>query len=313
MRRTPRILAAALAVAGLTLAACGSDADDGADDPGAAPTSAAASYPVTVGTVTLDKRPEKIVSLSPTATEMLFAIGAGSQVTAVDDQSNFPAEAPKTDLSGFQPNAEAIAGKSPDLVVLANDTNKVVDQLTQLKIPVYLAGAGQTLDDSYQQIADFGTLTGHSAEAADLSTRMKDEIDKLVKDVPQRAEKLTYYYELGPELYSLTSKTFVGSLFTMVGMENVADAADADGSKGGYPQMAAESLVSADPDMIFLADTKCCQQSADTVKARAGWAGVTAVKTNQIVQLDDDIASRWGPRVVDLVRQITDAVAKVPA
>jgi iron complex transport system substrate-binding protein len=313
MRRTPRILAAALAVAGLTLAACGSDADDGGDAPGAAPTSAAASYPVTVGTVTLDKRPEKIISLSPTATEMLYAIGAGSQVTAVDDQSNFPADAPKTDLSGFQPNAEAIAGKSPDLVVLSNDTNKVVDQLTQLKIPVYLAGAGQTLDDSYQQIADLGALTGQADEATDLSTRMKDEIDKLVKDVPQRTEKLTYYYELGPELYSLTSKTFVGSLFTMVGMENVADAADADGSKGGYPQMAAESLVSADPDMIFLADTKCCQQSADTVKARAGWAGITAVKSNQVVPLDDDIASRWGPRVVDLVRQITDAVAKVPA
>jgi iron complex transport system substrate-binding protein len=313
MRRTPRILAAALAVAGLTLAACGSDADDGADAPGPAPTGAAASYPVTVGTVTLDKRPEKIISLSPTATEMLYAIGAGAQVTAVDDQSNFPAEAPKTDLSGFQPNAEAIAGKSPDLVVLSNDTNKVVDQLTQLRIPVYLAGAGQTLDDSYQQIADLGALTGHADEAADLSTRMKDEIDKLVKDVPQRTEKLTYYYELGPELYSLTSKTFVGSLFTMVGMENVADAADADGSKGGYPQMAAESLVSADPDMIFLADTKCCQQSADTVKARAGWAAITAVKSGQIVPLDDDIASRWGPRVVDLVRQITDAVAKVPA
>jgi iron complex transport system substrate-binding protein len=198
-------------------------------------------------------------------------------------------------------------------VVLSNDTNKVVDQLTRLKIPVYLAGAGQTLDDSYRQIEDLGALTGHADEAADLSTRMKDEIDKLVEDVPQRAEKLTYYYELGPELYSLTSKTFVGSLFSMVGMENVADAADADGSKGGYPQMAAESLVSADPDMIFLADTKCCQQSADTVKARPGWAGITAVKTNQIVPLDDDIASRWGPRVVDLVRQITDAVAKVPA
>jgi iron complex transport system substrate-binding protein len=244
---------------------------------------------------------------------MLYAIGAGSQVTAVDDQSNFPAEAPKTDLSGFQPNAEAIAGESPDLVVLSNDTNKVVDQLNRLKIPVYLAGAGQTLDDSYRQIEDLGALTGHADEAADLSTRMKDEIDKLVEDVPQRAEKLTYYYELGPELYSLTSRTFVGSLFTMVGMENVADAADADGSKGGYPQLAAESLVSADPDMIFLADTKCCQQSADTVKARAGWAGITAVKSNQIVPLDDDIASRWGPRVVDLVRQITDAVAKVPA
>jgi iron complex transport system substrate-binding protein len=313
MRRTPRILAAALVAAGLALSGCGSGSDADSGSGSAASPSAAASFPVTVGSVTIDKRPEKIVSLSPTATEMLFAIGAGAQVTAVDDQSNFPADAPKTDLSGYQPNAEAIAGRDPDLVVLSNDTNKVVDQLTQLKIPVYLAAAGQTLDDTYQQITDLGALTGHAAEATDLSTRMKDDIAKLVKDVPARSTPLTYYYELGPELYSLTSKTFVGSLFSMVGMQNVADPADADGSKGGYPQLAAESLVAADPDMIFLADTKCCQQSAATVTARPGWAGVTAVKTAAIVPLDDDIASRWGPRVVDLVRQVVDAVAKVPA
>jgi iron complex transport system substrate-binding protein len=310
MRPIPRLLAAALLALGL--AACGSD-DPGTSPDAPATSAAAAVYPVTVGSITLDARPEKIVSLSPTATEMLFAIGAGDQVTAVDDQSNFPADAPKTDLSGFQPNAEAVAGKSPDLVVLSNDTNKVVDQLTQLKIPVLVAPAATTLDDTYQQIADLGTLTGHSAEATALTDQMKGDIEKLVKDVPPRPEKLTYFYELGPELYSATSKTFVGSLFTMIGMENIADAADTDGSKGGYPQLAAESLVAADPDMIFLADTKCCQQSTETVSARAGWAGVTAVKNQQIVPLDDDVASRWGPRVVDLVQQITDAVAKVPA
>jgi iron complex transport system substrate-binding protein len=311
MRRIPRTVAAALLTAGLALAGCGSGSSPSGSGPGGSPP--AAAFPVTVGSVTLDKRPEKIISLSPTATEMLFAIGAGPQVAAVDDQSNFPAEAPKTDLSGYQPNAEAIAGRDPDLVVLSNDTNKVVDQLTQLKIPVYLAAAGQTLDDTYQQITDLGALTGHGAEAADLTTRMKDDIAKVVNDVPTRAQPLTYYYELGPELYSLTSKTFVGSLFSLVGMQNVADPADPDGSGGGYPQLAAESLVAADPDMIFLADTKCCQQTAATVAARPGWAGITAVKTGAIVPLDDDIASRWGPRVVDLVRQIVDAVGKVPA
>ena len=142
---------------------------------------------------------------------------------------------------------------------------------------------------------------------------MKDDIAKLVKDLPQRAEKLTYFHELGPELYSATSKTFIGSLYGLAGLANIADPADADGKNGGYPQLSQEFIVKADPDFVFLADAKCCQQSADTVKARSGWAGLTAVKNNQVVALDDDIASRWGPRVVDLLRVIIDAVAKVPA
>jgi iron complex transport system substrate-binding protein len=299
------------AVVALAVTGCASEDEQ----PESAGTSgpAAATYPVTVGNVTLDKRPEKIVSLSPTATEMLFAIGAGAQVTAADDNSNYPPEAPKSELSGFQPNAEAIAAKAPDLVVLSNDTNKVVDQLTTLKIPVYLAASAVTLDDSYKQISELGTLTGHATEAADTVQRMKDDIAKLVKDVPQRATKLSYYYELDPTLYSVTSKTFIGALFSLAGLENVADPSDADGKKGGYPQLSAEALVKSDPDLIFLADTKCCKQSLETVKARTGWATVTAVKSGAVIPLDDDIASRWGPRVVDLVRVITEAVAKVPA
>ncbi|MEV1328349.1 ABC transporter substrate-binding protein [Micromonospora costi] len=309
-RRTPRLFAATLAVAALALGACAEKADD---TPSAGGGSSAAAFPVTVGTVTLDKRPEKIVSLSASATEMIFAIGAGPQVVAVDDNSNYPAEAPKSDLSGFQPNAEAIAAKNPDLVVISDDRNKIVDQLGKLKIPVYLTPAATTLDDSYRQITDLGTLTGHATEAADVTKRMRDDIDKLVKDLPQRPEKLTYYHELGPELYSATSKTFIGSLYALAGLENIADPADADGKNGGYPQLSQEVIVKADPDFVFLADTKCCQQSADTVKARSGWSGITAVKNNQVVALDDDIASRWGPRVVDLLRAIVDAVAKVPA
>ncbi|MFC6018723.1 ABC transporter substrate-binding protein [Plantactinospora solaniradicis] len=309
-RRTPRLLTVVLTTAALALGAC---ANDSAPEPGTDASGAAATFPVTVGALTLDKRPEKIVVLGPSATEMLFAIGAGDQVAAVDDNSNFPTDVPKTELSAFTPNAEAIAAKNPDLVVLTNDLNKIVDQLTQLKIPHYLAPAAKTLDDTYQQISDLGALTGHPDAATDLVQRMKDDIDKLVKDLPQRSTKPTYFYELGPEYYSATSKTFVGSLFDMVGLSNIADPADADGTKGGYPQLAEEALIKANPDLVFLADTKCCQQSAETVKARKGWAGVTAVKNNQIVALDDDIASRWGPRVVELLRAIVDAVAKVPA
>ncbi|WP_127500170.1 ABC transporter substrate-binding protein [Actinoplanes solisilvae] len=307
----PRLLTALVAVSTLMIAgACGDSTEPSSSPPSSA---SAAAFPATVGDLTLDKRPEKIVSLSATATEMLFAIGAGPQVTAVDDQSTYPADAPKTDLSGFKPNAEAIAAKDPDLVVLSNDIDKIVSQLGALKIPVLLVPAAADLDGTYKEIGELGTLTGHADEATALSTRMKADIDKIVKDVPARTTPLSYYYELDPTLYTVTSKTFVGSIFSLFGMKNVADAADADGSKGGYPQLSAEALVKANPDTVFLADTKCCQQSVQTVTARKGWSTVTAVKTGQIYPLDDDIASRWGPRTVDLVRSVADALAKVPS
>jgi iron complex transport system substrate-binding protein len=309
-----RVFTAALAATILLLTgACGGNDDNTEPAGGPPPSAGAASYPVTVGKLTLDQRPEKIVSLSSTATEMLFAIGAGEQVTAVDDQSNFPADAPKTDLSGIKPNAEAIAAKDPDLVVISNDIDKIVAQLDRLKIPVLLLEAATDLDETYREIGDLGTLTGHPAEAEALTTRMKADIDKIVKEVPARSTPLSYYYELDPTLYTVTSKTFVGSVFSLFGMTNVADAADPDGAKGGYPQLSQEALVKSDPDTIFLADSKCCAQTAATVAARKGWSTITAVKNKQIFPLDDDIASRWGPRTVDLVRAVADAVAKVPA
>ncbi|BBH65655.1 ABC transporter substrate-binding protein [Actinoplanes sp. OR16] len=305
-----RLLTTAIAATALVLAGCGGQEND---EPAAQASSAAANYPVTVGSVTLEARPEKIVSLSPTATEMLFAIGAGGQVTAVDDQSNYPAEAPKSDLSGFKPNAEAIAAKDPDLVVLSNDTENIVAQLGKLAIPTFVAPAAATLDDTYEQIGELGTLTGHRAEAEKVSADMAAKIDEIVGSVPARTTPLSYFYELGPDLYSATSKTFVGSVFTRFGMTNVADPADASGAFGGYPQLSQEAVVQANPDMVFLADSKCCQQSAETVKARKGWSAVTAVEKGQIYALDDDIASRWGPRTVDLVQAVADALNKIPA
>ncbi|GAA5177427.1 ABC transporter substrate-binding protein [Rugosimonospora acidiphila] len=306
--RKAALALAALAVAGL-VAGCGSSTPATS----ARPATSASAFPVTVGGVTLSQRPTHIVSLTPTGTEMLFAIGAGSQVAAVDDQSNYPAGVPKTNLSGYQPDAEAIAAKSPDLVVISEDINDIKQQLTKLKVPVYVMPAAATLNDSYTELTDLGRLTDHQSQAANAVTQMKDGIASLVKDVPKRTKPLTYYYELDQTYYSATSKTFIGSLFSMVGLTNIADPADTDGKAGGYPQLSAESIVKANPDLIFLADTKCCQQSASTVAARPGWSGLSAVRDGRVVALDDDIASRWGPRVVNLVKDITDAVEKVPA
>ena len=289
----------------LLLALVGAGCGRSAPEQGGQPGGVSAGFPVTLdtpaGKVELAKRPTRVVSLSPTATEMLFAINAGGQVVAVDDQSNYPRQAPVTKLSGFQPNVEAIAGYRPDLVVFATDTGDLGASLRKLAIPALELPAATRLDDSYAQIQQLGKATGHTAEADRLVTTMRGEVQQIV--ATGRLERpLTYYHELDKNLFSVTSKTFIGQLYAQLGLQNIADKADKEGS--GYPQLSPEYVVKADPDLIFLADTKCCGQSAKTVAARAGWKQVRAVKDGAVVPLDDDVASRWGPRVVDFLRLI---------
>jgi iron complex transport system substrate-binding protein len=270
------------------------------------------AFPVTVKagatSATIKKQPVRIVSLSPTATEMLFAIGAGKQVKAADDYSNFPASAPKTKLSGFKPNVEAIVAYKPDLVIASADGD-AMKALRALKIPVIVLPAAEKLTDSYAQIEQLGAATGHLADAVKVSSTMQADIAAIVAAVPKRTASLRYFHELDNTLYSVTSKTFVGQLYSLLGMTNVADAADKDGS--GYPQLSAEYLVKVDPDVILLADTKCCAQDAAAVAKRAGFSGLNAVKSGQIVALDDDIASRWGPRIVDFLRVLATSTASL--
>jgi len=271
-----------------------------------------AVYPVTVGDLTLDAQPLRIISLSPTATEMLYAVGAGAQVVAVDEYSNYPEEAAAlgTMLSGFEPNIEAISGFMPDLVIASYDPGTLVEQLGALNIPVFIANAATSIDNVYEQIEQIGLLTGHADAALQLAAQMQTEIEAAIAGVVPAAEPISYFYELDNTLYSVTSNTFVGQIFNLFGLRNIADNVE---SGNDYPQLSAEVVVSSDPDLIFLADTKCCNETAATVAARDGWGGLKAVTNNHIVELDDDVASRWGPRIVELVVAIRDAVAMVVA
>jgi iron complex transport system substrate-binding protein len=252
--------------------------------------------------------PHRIVSLSPTATETLFAIGAGAQVVAVDDQSDYPKQAPRTKLSGFTPNVEAIAGYKPDLVVVAYDPNGLVATLRGLGIRVLVQDAAASLTGAYNQILALGRVTGRLPAATRVVARMKTQIAALLAKATPRARGLTVFHELGPDLYSATSSTFIGRVYQLFGLRNIADAADAAGS-GGYPKLSAEYVVSRSPDIVVLADIKCCAQTAQTVAARPGWKNVAAVRTGTIVRIDDSIASRWGPRIVNFVRAIAGALA----
>ena len=274
------------------------------------PSSVAPAFPVTIqaanGKVTLDAQPQKIVSLSSTATEMLFAIGAGDQVAAVDSYSNYPPDAPMTDLAAIDPNVEAIAKYEPDLVVYSYDPGDLQDSLDKLKIPALYEPAAVLLDDVGAQMEELGRATGHADEASGEVDQLQTTIDNLVAQVGDAGHGKSYYYELDDTYYSLTSSTFVGSLLGLLGLRNIAD--EAKGASSGYPQLSGEYIVAANPDLILLADTKCCAQSAETVAKRPGWKDLTAVRHGGVVPLDDDVASRWGPRVAELLQQVADTL-----
>jgi iron complex transport system substrate-binding protein len=291
----------------VSLTACGTDRS-----PAVTPTEdAGGAFPVTVeaanGEVTLEKRPTRIVSLSPTATEMLFAIGAGDQVIAAEENSNFPPEAPETELSGFEPNVEAVAGYEPDLVIASNEPGDLEKSIEALDIAFLLQPAAMTLDDTYAEIEELGELTGHASEAGAVVEKMRSDIAQLQASLPDLDEAPTYFHELDDNYFTATSETFIGRVYSELGLRNIADPADKGGT--GYPQLSAEYIIDADPDLVFLADTKCCGQSAATVADRPGWDQITAVQSGGVVELDDDVASRWGPRVVDFLRTVAEAVS----
>lgn len=304
-----RLPLAVVAVLAATCAACSSSA--------ASPAGSGASgagFPVTIATasgkVHLAARPDAIVSLSPTATEMLYAIGAGSQVKAVDADSDYPASVPTTKLSGYQPNAEAIAGYKPDLVVISNNLDGITAKLTALSIPVLDLPAAADMSGVYTEFTQLGAATGHAAAAQAEDQKLKSEVSQIIAAEPKHSKPVTYFYELGANpYYSVTDSTFIGSVLSLLGMKSIADSATGAAAAGGYPELSPEFIFKANPDYIILSDTGSNGgQDAATVLARPGWPALAAVRDKHIIVLNADIASRWGPRIVQLLQAVAAGI-----
>ncbi|HWL42853.1 MAG TPA: ABC transporter substrate-binding protein [Ilumatobacter sp.] len=312
-------------------AACGGDDDTSASDPTVAATGSTTgattqapgpttdapvepvdtTTPATTGDAPGDDVPRAIISLSPTATEMLYALDAGDQVLAVDDFSNYPPEAAgkMVGLNAFQPSLEAIAGLEPDLVIVQGGYDDLVDQLADLGIDTFVGAAPVTLDEVYTQIEQLGARVGRVGEAAELVLDVSTRVDAAIAGLPVLDQPLTYYHELDPTYFSVTSDTFIGAVYAELGLINIADA----GADNPYPQLSAEYIIDANPDLIFLACTKYCGETAETVAARPGWDTIAAVANGGVIGMDDDIASRWGPRIADYIEQAGAAVGAVAA
>lgn len=256
--------------------------------------------------VTLTGPAQRIVSLSPSVTEILFAIGAGEQVIGRDSFSNYPAEAQSIqDVGGSMGNYsfETIASLQPDLVIAAEiNTPEQVNALEDLGLTVYYLSNPVTLDGIFGLLETVGDLSGHQDEAAALNTELRERVNAVVEKLAGVEEKPVVFYELDgsdpAKPWTPGPGTFVDELIRAAGGENAAA-----GLTSAWAQISIEELLVQDPDIIVLGDS-IWGMTAEQVADRAGWDTLSAVKEGNIYPFNDDLVSRPGPRLVDGLEEL---------
>jgi iron complex transport system substrate-binding protein len=265
------------------------------------PAVASSGFPVSVksgdGTVRIAARPERILSLSASATQMLYEIGAGIQVVGVDEYSAWPANAPRTKFTGDESSAEDYLYLRPDLVIFAFPSGTLVQQLQKLHIPVLVLPPATTIANVDSQLGELGRATGHQTGAKNIEFSFGADIASAVRGAGGKGRGKTYYVELDPtNYYTATSGTFIGAEFSLFGMRDIADAA---GHGSQYPQVSPEYILKENPDYVFLADTVCCGINSANFARRPGFSVLNAVRLDHVVGLNDSVASQWGPHTME--------------
>ena len=269
--------------------------------PQATPTPTALTFTDGLGReIKLDGPAQRVVSLAPSNTEILIAIGAGDQVVGRDAYSDYPAEAiAVTDIGDTYGdlNTELIVSLEPDLVLAAEiNTQEQVKALEDLGLTVYYLKNPLTLEEMYNNLEIVAQLTEHEAEAATLIESLKARVTAIDDAIAPISSRPSVFYEIDgtdpAKPYTAGKGTFITLLIERAGGSNIA--ADID----GYPQLSLEQVVAADPSFIILGDS-AFGVTAELVAGRPGWENLSAVKNNQILPFDDNLLSRPGPRLVD--------------
>lgn len=329
-----RLLRSALAlvvIAGLVAAlACGDDSDNGDTTSGSSGgngeftdeftplpgVTETAGYPIVVDRsdgqrLTIEQAPRRVVSLSPGATEIIYAIGAEAALVAVDNQADYPPAAASfpTKVDAYEPNVEAIAALEPDLVIVPDNGSGIVEALDRLGIPVLYQDLDTdvlTVQSVLGQIALFGQVFDRRDAAnelvADLSERIS-AIKNALRQVDSATVAPKVYHELDSTFFTASTASFIGDVYNTLRVRNIAG----DGGGQAYPQLTQEAIISANPDVIVLADEEF-GVTIESVKQRPGWDAIAAVQNNRIYSIDPDIISRPGPRIVDALEQLARAI-----
>ena len=271
---------------------------------------AAASTPTTTAltlkdglgrTVTLGRPAKKIVSLAPSNTEILFAVGASPDVIGRDEFSDYPAEAKSLQSVGGsmgQYNLEEIAKLQPDLILAASlNTPEQIKAIEDLNLKVFVITNPTTFDELYANIQTVGTLSGQPGQASQLVDTLKKRVQAVQAAASQTTSQPKVFYELDAtdpaKPWTAGPGSFIDTMIKMAGGANVAASLKSD-----YAQISQEELITADPDVILLGDGAYGVSPAQ-VAGRPGWGSMAAVKNNQVLTFDDNLVSRPGPRLVD--------------
>lgn len=298
-----RKISIVLVIAALLIAGCSEDDDN----PGSSGSASSGVFPLTIEQtdgedITLDKAPARIVSLAANATEIICALGAGDQLVAVEKFENCPSGSnSKPSVDAFQPNLEAVAAYNPDLVFTTYNPSGFVESLRRLNIPVIFLDVPANIAGVYDSIELFGDITGKEAAADELVSAMKKRQDAVTSKIGSSTGP-SVYHELDNTYYTAAPQSFVGDFYKLLKASNIAEGASSD-----YPQLSAEVIIQRNPQVIVLADEEAGVTVA-SVKARAGWDVVDAVKNDRICTINPDIVSRPGPRVVDAMEELAECL-----
>jgi len=250
--------------------------------------------------VTIDGTPQRIVSVAPTPTEILFAVGAGPQVVGVDDYSDYPAAtANLTKVGSYTLNTEAIVALEPDLVVAGDLVPRSqLEQLASQGIP-YVLFADRTLEDVFKTIRLAGVITGHVEEADQLATDLEARVEAVTaKTLADNVTTPRVYVEYYP-MWTYGPGSFGDDMIALAGGMNIAENASSE-----YPEITNEFIIAQDPEIIVYTTGVMSQTNDSSFAGRPGWENITAVETDHIYSIDDNLLSRYGPRIVDGFEQL---------
>ncbi|MCR4790421.1 MAG: cobalamin-binding protein [Treponemataceae bacterium] len=246
--------------------------------------------------------PKRIVSLTPSGTEILFAIGCGDRIVARTDFCNFPEETKSIpSVGGFDGKSlsiESLLSHDPDFVYMTSGMHDhLIPLLKQFKIKYYLSSA-KTVDDILVEINEIGKITGNSRQAYHLVKVLKDQLAELTGTKNASGQKVYCEFFYSPYI-SCGSESYINDILKICGAENIFS-----DIKSNYPQVSEEMILSRNPDLIIVPDYS--QEDLEAIYKRKAWNNISAVKNKRVYAVSGDIFSRPGPRFLDAIKLVQE-------
>lgn len=318
MKKFYSLLLAMMLAAGV-LAGCGESAEQPKENDSAKEEQSAgeeeSEFPVTIkdaldNEVVIESKPERIVSMIPSNTEIAFGLGLGEEVVGVSDFDNYPAEATeKEKIGGMDFNVEKIISLNPDLVLAhassAHNSEAGLQQLRDAGVTVLVVNDAKSFDQVFDSIEMVGTAAGEKEQAEQLVSDMKSKLDEIKTKAQgiKEENRKSVFVEVSPapEIYTAGTNTFMDEMLSAINAKNII-------TEEGWPKMDPEAIIERNPDVIITTHGYYTEDAVGNVMSRDGWQDINAVKNKQVVEVDSDMVTRSGPRIIEGVEELAKAV-----